>query len=172
MHGEIKLKSELGQGTTTTFWIPFNKSQSTKLGSPLTDARPVPERFRSDMTTTGCVSADRSVDAESLQDAAPLHHFNDGTGTGLGAMLPEEGPNDESVQQDIDRKSVHVLVVEDKYVVKSSRVCSFVSMNQILTCLLQCYQPADRSQDSQEIWILRECGVEWQGSSRLFIGSS
>lgn len=148
MHGEIKLKSELGQGTTTTFWIPFNKTQSTKLGSPLTDARPVPERFWSDMRTTGCVSAHRSVVGESLQDAAPLDHFNSGTGTGIGAMLPEEGPNDESVQQDIDRKSVHVLVVEDKYVVNSSRVCSFVSMNQVLTCLLQCYQPADRSQDS------------------------
>ena len=172
MHGEIKLKSELGQGTTTTFWIPFNKSQSVKLGSPLVDIRSVPEKFRSDLTITGCVSAPHSIVGDSLPNAAPPQNSRNRTGPGLGATLPEQGPTDDLVQQEIDRKSVHVLVVEDKYVIIPSRVCSFVSMTKLLTCLLQCYQPADRSQDSQKIRIFRECRVEWQGSSRLSVGSS
>lgn len=45
-------------------------------------------------------------------------------------MTPEEGPIQESVQQEVDRKSIHVLVVEDKYVAIPSRVCSVVSMNK------------------------------------------
>ncbi|CAD6574617.1 MAG: hypothetical protein ASARMPRED_006837 [Alectoria sarmentosa] len=113
MHGEIKLKSELGQGTTTTFWIPFNKSQSVKLGSPLVDIRSVPEKFRSDLTITGCVSAPHSIVGDSLPNAAPPQNSRNRTGPGLGATLPEQGPTDDLVQQEIDRKSVHVLVVED-----------------------------------------------------------
>lgn len=122
MHGDINLQSELGQGTTTTFWIPFNKSQSTKLGSPLIDSRPVPNYFQSDMSMPGCLSAPQSVVEDSLPNAAPPGHFNNGLGTSFGAMPPSEGTSKEPLQQEVDRKSVHVLIVEDKYVVISSRV--------------------------------------------------
>lgn len=128
MHGEINLRSELGQGTTTTFWIPFNKTQATKLGSPLIDARSVPEMSRSDTSRDRCFSAPQSVVEDSLQSTPS--HFISRSGSGLGAMTPEEGSIQESVQQEVDRKSIHVLVVEDKYVAIPSRVCSVVSMNK------------------------------------------
>lgn len=131
MYGGIDLKSELGLGTTTRFWIPFNKPQSTKLGSPLKDARPVPERFHSNRSTPGCLSASQSVNGDLLQNMAPPDHLNSRTGTGLGPMSPERGPEDEPVHREIDRHNIHVLVVEDKYVVFPSRVCSFVVMDQV-----------------------------------------
>lgn len=117
MHGGINLISELGQGTTTTFWIPFNKSQSTKLGSPLIDARPVSKRSESDFLITRCRSAPQTVIGDSLQNATPPDHFNRKTSTGLEATPLGESSDDEPFQQEVDRKSVHILVVEDKYVV-------------------------------------------------------
>ncbi|KAL9136325.1 MAG: hypothetical protein Q9175_002470 [Cornicularia normoerica] len=116
MYGGIDLKSELGLGTTTTFWIPFNKPQSTKLGSPLKDARPVPERFHSNRSTPGCLSASQSVNGDLLQNMAPPDHLNSRTGTGLGPMSLERGPEDEPVHREIDRHNIHVLVVEDNAV--------------------------------------------------------
>lgn len=137
MHGDINLKSEFGLGTTTTFWIPFNKPRSSTLGSPLRDARPVPGSFRSDTSIPGCLSDAHSVDGDLQQNVAPPDHLNGRTGTGLGPMPPGEDPNEESVQREIDRGHVHVLVVEDKYVVISiSRVLYRVHES---ICLLACY---------------------------------
>lgn len=119
MQGGINLKSELSQGTTATFWIPFKKSQSTKLGSPLIDTRPVPEMFRSDMSIGRCHSG----------DSAPSIHSSSRTGTGLVEMTPEQDTTEDLVQQGFDRKSVHVLIVEDKYVTISSCVCLFGVLN-------------------------------------------
>lgn len=110
MHGGINLESELGQGTTTTFWIPFNKPRSTK---PLEDARMVVGRLRSNMTIPQCVSGSQSAIGD-LQNVATPVRLNSGTGHGLGPVHPEEGPNEDSIQQELDRKTIHVLVVEDK----------------------------------------------------------
>lgn len=172
MHGGIDLKSELGQGTTAIFWIPFNKSQSTKLGSPLRDTKPVSEAFRSDTSMNGRYSTTQIVVGDSLQNAVPPGHLSSRTGTGLEATNSEERLSEDSVQREVDRKSIHVLVVEDKYVEIPSCVYSLVCMHSFLTCPLQCYQPADRSQNDQETRIPRECSVEWQRSSRLSIRSS
>ena len=175
MRGEINLTSELGQGTTTTFWIPFNKPQSTKRGSPFTDARPVPEGSRSEMTSYECHSATQSVNEDVQQNFITPSHLNSRASTGFGSMSPKEGSDESPIEQVIDRKNVHVLIVEDKYVVVQSCMCSLVFLYRIvrlLTCLLQCCKPADRSQDNQKIRIFCECGVEWQGSSRLFVRSS
>ena len=116
MHGGIDLKSELGQGTTTTFWIPFNKPQSTKLGSPLIDARSVPETFRSDSTIPGCLSATQSVNGDFPQKAPSWSRSISRAGTGFKAASSDESPNEEPVPQEVDREKIHVLVVEDKYV--------------------------------------------------------
>ena len=159
-------------GTTTKFWIPFNKPHSTKFGSPDLAARSVPERFRSDKSIRGCFSASQSVNGDVAHYETPLSRLSGGNGTGVGPVPPGEGLSEEPVQQEVDRKSIHILVVEDKYVVISSCACTFKSEVSPLTFLLQCYQPADRSQDSQKIGILCECGVEWQGSPRLFTGGS
>lgn len=127
MHGEISLTSELGRGTTTTFWIPFNKPQSTKRSS-LMDARAGPERFRSNAPISECLSAPQSAFGDRQDKAPPA----------LLTVRPKEDTDKEPFHQEIDRKNVHVLVVEDKYVVTSSRVVvsSFMSMNQVANILV------------------------------------
>lgn len=127
MHGEINLRSELGRGTTTTFWIPFNKPQSRKRNSPLANASSAPDGYWSDETKSTCLSAPQSVAGDPLQNLAPPSR----TGTGLEPMSSEEGSNEE-----IDRKTVHVLIVEDKYVIIFSRIWSFLSVNQIADTLI------------------------------------
>ena len=168
MHGDINLRSEVGHGTTTTFWIPFNKPQSTNLGSPPTDARPVLESSQSDMSIPGCDSGTQSAVGDFRQYQSPFSHPNSRTNSDLKLTPPKEDSTEELVPQEIDRKTVHVLIVEDKYVATRFRLYSSVSVYQIaelLTCFLQCCKPADRSQDSRQTWILGECGLEWQRSS-------
>ena len=113
MHGEINLLSELGQGTTTTFWIPFNKPQITKRNLPLVDSRPVPERFQADETYPGCRSSTQSVIAD-MQVMTPPAIVDSRARDSLGPIPLEEVLNEGLVQQEVDRKNVHVLVVEDK----------------------------------------------------------
>ena len=122
MHGGISLTSELGIGTTTKFWIPFSKPQSTKLSSPDLAARSIPERFGSEKSIPGCFSASQSVGGDIAQYETPLSDLSGGIGTGERPVPPEKGPSEDSVQQEVDRKSIHILVVEDKYVVVSSCV--------------------------------------------------
>ena len=116
MHGDISLTSELGMGTTTKFWIPFNKSHSTKFSSPDLSARSIPERFRSEKSIPGCSSASQSVDGDVAHYETSLRRLSGGIATGVGSVPPEEGPSEDSVQQEVDRKNIHILVVEDKYV--------------------------------------------------------
>lgn len=129
MHGAIDLKSEFGQGTTAIFWIPFNKSRSAKLGSPLIDTRPLPEALRPHRSITGRRSPPQIVVGDALQNAAPPGHLSNGTGNGLEVVTSGKRLGEESVQQEVDRKNIHVLVVEDKYVVIPSRAFSLVCMN-------------------------------------------
>ena len=131
MHGEISLTSELGQGTTTTFWIPFNKSQSTKRSPPIDDTSSAPERLWSDVTRrSGCLSAPQSVVGD-LQTRASSSHLNSQAQTGSEPTSSEEGSSEEPVQEEIDRKNTHVLIVEDKYVTLPSCIDSSVSMNHV-----------------------------------------
>ena len=131
MHGEISLTSELGQGTTTTFWIPFNKPQSTKRSPPLADKSSAPERLRSGVTRrSGCLSAPQSVDGD-LQDRASSSRLDSLTRTSSERTSFEEGSSEEPLQEEIDRKNTHVLIVEDKYVIQLSCINSSVSMNHV-----------------------------------------
>ena len=130
MHGGISLRSELGRGTTTTFWIPFNKPHSTKHSLPVVDASSAPEGYWSDVMKSRCLSAPQSVVGD-LQNVAPPNHLNSRTGTGSEPMSSGEGSNEGSSQQEIDRENVHVLIVEDKYVRVYSRISSFMSMKHI-----------------------------------------
>ena len=120
MHGGISLTSELGVGTTTKFWIPFNKAHSTKFSSPDLAAGSIPERFGSQKSIPGCPSASQSVSGDVAHDQTPLSGLSGGIGPGVGAVPPEEGPSEDSLQQEVDRENIHILVVEDKYVVVSS----------------------------------------------------
>ena len=120
MHGEIKLTSELGRGTKATFWIPFNKPQFRNGGSPLVDLGSIPDRLQSEMSVSGCAS-DRlsgsgtppmSPAADSLGLSIP--HRKSRTGSGLGTSPSRENSDPEQSPLELDRKSIHVLVVEDK----------------------------------------------------------
>ena len=131
MHGEINLTSELGQGTTTTFWIPFNKPQSTKRSPLLADTSAAPERLWSDATRrSGCLSASQSVVGDP-QSRASYNHLNSPTRNSSERTSSEECSSEEPVQEEIDRKNTHVLIVEDKYVTLPSYINSSVSMNPV-----------------------------------------
>ena len=119
MHGEISLTSEIGQGTTTTFWIPFNKPQPTKRSPTLNDASSVPERLWSDVTRgSGCLSASQSVVGDP-QNRASRSHLNSQT-QNSSEPNSSENSSEGTVQEEIDRKNTHVLIVEDKYVILPS----------------------------------------------------
>ena len=135
MHGEIRLTSELGQGTTTTFWIPFNKPHSAKHASPLVDAGPAPEIFRSRASVLECVSESQSV-AGDLQDIITPAHLDRRTSSGIESILPEEDMDDDLIEQEIDRENVHVLIVEDKYDLIPFRRVRFILVIEIADILL------------------------------------
>ncbi|KAL9102922.1 MAG: hypothetical protein Q9163_001982 [Psora crenata] len=118
MQGGISLESELGRGTKATFWIPFNKPQFPSGDAPLIDLASIPDRLRSEMSVSGCPSDMRSVSATTslgaILDSAglPIGNYHQG-GSGPGSIIASHLlPGDEGAE-DIDRKKVHVLVVED-----------------------------------------------------------
>ena len=135
MHGDINLTSELGQGTTTTFWIPFNKVQSTKHSPHLVDAASAPERLCSNVTKSRCLPTPPSVIGHLLRNVAPPSPLISRTGSYPEPMSSGQDSNEEPVQQEIDRKTVHILIVEDKYVTIPSHRCSSVPMNCIANIL-------------------------------------
>ena len=121
MHGEITLDSALGTGTKATFSILFNKPQFRSGTSPLIDLGSIPERLRSELSVSGCASDDRgsTTPPQSPLDAAgfALNHRHHRAGSAKVRTPPLGPPTDHDTKlTDIDRKSIHVLVVEDKYV--------------------------------------------------------
>ena len=121
MHGEIHLNSELGRGTKATFWIPFNKPQFTGGSSPLVDLGSIPDRLMSEMSVSGCAS-DR-LGGSNTPPMSPLgdvlgipgsHDKNSRCGSGFDTPLSRDALDLEPGPQDLDRKGIHVLVVEDK----------------------------------------------------------
>lgn len=114
MHGRITLESELGRGTKATFWIPFNKPQFTGRTSPLVDLGGIPERLQSEMSMSGCPSDIRSV--SGTPPMSPLDQAGlspDHVPRRQNSTLSNT-PVSASDTSELDRKSIHVLVVEDK----------------------------------------------------------
>lgn len=113
MRGEIELVSKLGFGTTTTFCLPFHKTQLKLSRSP-------PSSFRPDLKTLqqGLFDLAPTSGLENIGDSTkpakphPLQKttITLGQETSPGDPFLEEG----SEGLDIDRGGVHVLVVEDK----------------------------------------------------------
>jgi signal transduction histidine kinase len=116
MRGEIELESKLGQGTTATFWITFNKAPYQDDGSPLIDLASIPDRLQSDVS----VSCGSSEDHATPPHTPKLYNgsFRKGHRHGdsgqqaplVGHAIPEHLM---SLSED-DRKNIHILVVEDK----------------------------------------------------------
>lgn len=121
MRGEIKLESELGRGTKATFWIPFNKPQFTGRNSPLIDIGSIPDRLQSELSVSGCASDQRSGSTTPPQSpavdssgAVVNHHGKRRFDSQTMQSQPPGVSAQEEAAQDVDRKQVHVLVVEDK----------------------------------------------------------
>ena len=129
MGGDIKLESELGQGTTTTFWIDFPKAHVEAGDFRVIDFEPKslhPSRTRSDLSGPGVVRDRQSVSGDALQFQLPGAPFrarsfprnsvasdSDVPPPRATAVKPITTDNEVSLDS-IDRKDVHVLVVEDK----------------------------------------------------------
>ena len=122
MHGQIALDSELGRGTKARFWIPFNKSQFPLRDSPLVQLDSIPTRLQSEMSMSG-----RASEARSSDGTPPISPGADSIGvrghrkqqhSRNGSLNSPMGLNEE-IMPEIDRKRIHVLVVEDKYVPSS-----------------------------------------------------
>ncbi|KAF2707502.1 hypothetical protein K504DRAFT_383136 [Pleomassaria siparia CBS 279.74] len=112
MKGDIDLQSKLGQGTTATFWIPFNKAPYQNDNSPLVDIASIPDRLQSDMSVS-CDSSDGHTPPHTpkhlnvgLRNRGPLSIPTTNQGVPHHLMSLPEG----------ERKQTRVLVVEDNHI--------------------------------------------------------
>ena len=118
MHGEITLDSTLGVGTCATFSIPFHKPQFRSGTSPLINLEPIPPRLQSDLSLSSCTSENGSVtppstSTKTVEKGSGLEKDRPKSRRSPGAFptsLHAEGLSE------AERRDVHVLVVEDKYV--------------------------------------------------------
>lgn len=108
MHGRITLESAVNQGTTATFWVPFNKPAETQPLN-LVKIQPLPDRLQSDMSVS-C----NSSELESLGTVPNGEH----TGNPLEKAKSPTKLRDSILPDEVDmskeeRSNIHVLVVED-----------------------------------------------------------
>ena len=115
MHGGISLDSVLGQGTTASFWIPFNKPQFVKSEkTPIVDVKQLSERLQSELSISGCDS-----DHDRIRNTPPQSPMETAGQARSKPSLsrPRPAPVQKSDHEKLDateRKAIHVLVVEDK----------------------------------------------------------
>ena len=119
MHGEIALESSLGVGTKAVFSIPFNNPQFRSGSNPLVDIGSIPIRLQSEMSVSVCTSEqDRTGATPPQSPSNNSKPSNQPQFQKLGLSAPSNAlPEPEAVLLESDRKNIHVLVVEDKYVV-------------------------------------------------------
>ncbi len=112
MRGEIELESELGRGTTTTFWLPFNKTRLKISKSPPVNPGPTTRAQQRDSMESDCAPG-LQIGSGNVGSEISQSRRRSILGVGLDP-LPFEPVAEDSFASEIDRKSVHVLVVEDK----------------------------------------------------------
>lgn len=117
MKGRITLDSTVGQGTTATFWIPFNKPQSPQVAA-LVEVGSLPDRLQSEFSVS-CNSSeyeqmlhtppgDMPVGLLADKSRSPRHQKSiSRSAPGGGAFADDDLPSSE-------RAKIRVLVVEDK----------------------------------------------------------
>lgn len=119
MHGQITLDSTLGVGTHASFSIPFHKPQFRSGTSPLINLEPIPPRLQSDLSLSSRTSEHGSVTPPSNSSKT----VEKGNGLERDRPKSRKSPgafpasfNAEGLSE-AERGGIHVLVVEDKYVV-------------------------------------------------------
>ena len=120
MHGQITLDSVLGTGTKATFTIPFNKPQFQGNSSALVDLPSIPDRLRSENSVSGCGSDHgRGVSTppqSPLEASGIIKEEPQGIFIDPKPSRPQLAvlPHDDSLSLlEPERKTIHVLVVED-----------------------------------------------------------
>ena len=124
MNGQITLESSLGTGTKATFSIPFNKPQFRNGSAPLIDL--VPDRLLT-MSVSGCTSNEErgsNTPPQSPHDSLGVDKPSQDGNHGKPAA-PSINANQQTDLLPAERKKIHVLVVEDKYVVFAFSPMSF-----------------------------------------------
>ena len=106
MHGKIHLESVLGSGTKATFSVPFNRPQFAN--PALVSLASIPVRLQSEFSMSASPSDEINASPQSPLDPGARAHPGMSRSGSLGSQP--------SVA-DLDRKTIHVLVVEDKSVV-------------------------------------------------------
>lgn len=111
MHGRINLDSRVGNGTTATFWIPFNKVHGHR-EPQLVQSAAIPDRLQSQLSFS-CNSSEyehasgaNSTTSEGGQNPLQIPRRSSSTRT-TPTSIEQELPRAE-------RAKMHILVVEDK----------------------------------------------------------
>ena len=106
MHGSITLESSLGNGTTATFSIPFNKPQYQD--GVLIDIGSLPARLQSEMSVS-C----NSSEYDQIVGTPPMQNYTD-SARGHYRQFSATPPIAEADMPAEDRAKISVLLVEDK----------------------------------------------------------
>jgi len=104
MHGSITLDSTLGNGTTATFTIPFNKPQFQD--GALIDIESLPDRLQSEMSVS-CNSSDYEVGMPSMNILTDFRSRRPGS-------LSLKSPAPDAELSPEERSKINILLVEDK----------------------------------------------------------
>ena len=112
MHGEIKLESTLGQGTTAIFTIPFNKPQYRGQNTPTIDLDTLPDRLQSELSLSGCGS-ENATPPQSPNPSGRYDQHRTMKFTPRRQSLSVNSKDEATLTPD-ERKAMHILVVEDK----------------------------------------------------------
>lgn len=111
MRGRITLESKDGNGTTATFWIPFNKPQNPQ-GGILMEVGSIPDRLQSEFSVS-CTSSEYE-NAINTPPGEPLNGTMDKNRSPLrSSLLSALRPGEEDMPMS-ERANISVLVVEDK----------------------------------------------------------
>lgn len=120
MHGRIELESEVGRGTSATFWICFHKPQLKAAVQPPIKSRPIPSRLEPEPSTTERQfrhqnTGDARLNISSVAPNPLLANPALDAYQLFTTIKPPSHTEEEALSaHDIDRKKIHILVVEDK----------------------------------------------------------
>ena len=128
MHGEISLESELGQGTKTTFWINFQKAHIETSEYPLVDlgqntgasSRLTPTSYALGGAPDRPNFTEAAFNARLTESMAATQSPLKAKAGSVLATSPQKitatmtNTDSEAPPSELDRKGIHVLVVEDK----------------------------------------------------------
>lgn len=110
MHGQIRLESSLGAGTTAIFTIPFNKPQFHNGTAALIDLGALPDRLQSEMSVS-CSSSDYEQAVGTPPIQSPINMYRGGHKPRSISMTPPAPPELELSRE--ERSKVKILLVED-----------------------------------------------------------